>query len=151
MVYIWLLVIAASVLVEASTSALIAIWFAPSALVCAILAATGVPLYIQGILFITLSCAFMLFFYQKLKDNIQKKSEKTNLDAIIGKSAVVEEDFSNLKVGRVKVGGISWSAVCDSDESFSKGDIVIIKEISGVKLICARQAPTDAKTYTFTN
>ncbi len=151
MVYIWLLVIAASVISEMSTSALIAIWFAPSALVCAILAALNVPIYIQVLTFVVLSSVFMLLFYKKLKDNILKKSEKTNLDAIIGKNAVVEEEFSNLKVGRVKVGGISWSAVSESDEAFEKGDIVTVKEISGVKLICTKQICADTKTYTFTN
>ena len=151
MVYIWLLVIAASVLTEASTSSLIAIWFAPAALVSAILAALNVPVYIQVLVFVVLSSIFMLLFYKKLKDNILKKSEKTNLDAIIGKNAVVEEEFSNLKVGRVKVGGISWSAVSESEESFSKGDIVTIKEISGVKLICAKHIESDTKTYTFTS
>lgn len=149
MVYIWLLVIAASVFIEASTSTLIAIWFAPAALISAILAALNVPLYIQILSFVVLSGVFMLFFYKKLKDNILKKSEKTNLDAIIGKNAVVEEEFSNLKVGRVKVGGISWSAVSESDETFFQGDIVTVKEISGVKLICGKQITADSKSYTF--
>ena len=138
-IYAWLAVVALAVITEASTNALIAIWFAPSALVCMLLSALNVGIGIQIPIFIILSGVFMLLFYKKLRDNIASKSEKTNLDALIGKMAIVEEDIEPFGVGRVKAGGISWSAYSEYEsETIKKGEHVTVKEINGVKLLCEK-------------
>ena len=135
-IYVWLTVLIIAVAAEAATSALIAIWFAPPAVLCMILSLVGVPMAVQIPVFLLLSMALCLLFYRKLKDNMAKKSEKTNIDALIGKTAVVEEDIMPLSVGRVKVGGMSWSAYCEGDGVFAKkGEYVKIQAINGVKLL----------------
>lgn len=138
-IYAWLIIFALAIFAEASTNALIAIWFAPSALICMLLSVLKVNIGVQISVFIILSVVLMLLFYKKLRDNIASKSEKTNLDALIGKTAIVEEDIEPYGVGRVKVGGISWSAYSENEtEIIRKGEHVTIKEISGVKLLCER-------------
>lgn len=135
-IYTWLVVLIIAVAAEAATSALIAVWFAPSAVLCMILSLVGVPMAVQIPVFLLLSMALCLLFYRRLKENIAKKSEKTNIDALIGKTAVVEEDIMPLSVGRVKVGGMSWSAYCEGDGVFAKkGEYVKIQAINGVKLL----------------
>ncbi len=151
-IYAWLIVFAAALFIEGMTNTLIAVWFAPSALICLALSLFGVPLWAQITVFVMLSALLMLLFYKKLRDNIAAKSEKTNLDAIIGKTAVVEEDIEPLGVGRVKVGGISWSAYIAPDAStVTKGEYVIIKEINGVKLLCEKVETPAEKSYVFTD
>ena len=149
-IYIWFAIFIAAVVLEACTSALIAIWFAPSALICMLLAFLNVPTVPQVIIFVVLSTVLMLLFYKKLKDNISLKSEKTNLDALIGKTAVVEEDITPLAVGRVKVCGLSWSAYCsDTETVVKKGEYVTIEAIDGVKLLCSRVSTAKDKSFVF--
>jgi len=133
--YIWLAIAVISVIIEVTTSGLAAIWFAPAALISMVLAIFKVPVSVQIPVFIIVSGLLMLLFYKKIKDNIDKKTEKTNIDALIGKEAVAEENIFPRSVGRVKVGGISWSAYIKADtKPVMKGEYVKILAIDGVKL-----------------
>ncbi len=121
------------------TAGLTAIWFAPAALISMLLALFNFTAGIQISAFIIISGLLMLVFYKKIKDNIEKKSEKTNLDAIIGKEALVEEDIEERGIGRVKVGGISWAAYTETGTgTVRKGEYVKITAIDGVKLLCKK-------------
>ncbi|MBQ7399406.1 MAG: NfeD family protein [Clostridia bacterium] len=134
-IYIWLGIAIISVLVEISTAGLAAIWFAPAALLSMLLAIFNVPVSVQIPVFIIVSGLLMLIFYKKIKENIEKVSEKTNIDALIGKEGVAEEDILPRSIGRVKVGGISWAAYIRNDSlPVKKGEFVKIIAIDGVKL-----------------
>ncbi len=147
--YIWLGIAIISVIVEVSTSGLAAIWFAPSALLSMLLAIFKVPVSVQIPVFVIVSGLLMLLFYKKIKDNIDKESEKTNIDALIGKEGVAEEDILPRSIGRVKVGGISWSAYISSDApAVKKGEYVKVLSIDGVKLAVERLEDTHANENT---
>lgn len=134
-IYIWLAIAVISVIAEISTAGLAAIWFAPAALISMVLAILKLPVSVQISTFIIASGLLMLLFYKKIRDNIERKSEKTNLDALIGKEAVAEEDIPLRGTGRVKVGGISWSAyVKNNSQPVKAGEYVRILSIDGVKL-----------------
>jgi membrane protein implicated in regulation of membrane protease activity len=68
---------------------------------------------------------------------LKPKSERTNLDRVIGASALVTEPISKNKVGEVKVLGKYWSAISESDHSL--GEEVIVDAIDGVKLIVRKK------------
>jgi len=76
------------------------------------------------------------FFERILKS---APSQKTNVDLLIGKNAVVLEDIDNLNEnGAVKVDGKVWSARnADSDTVIPAGTQIIVREIKGVKLMCS--------------
>lgn len=135
--YVYLAIIVASIVLEALTASLTTIWFVPAAIVGIVLQMLGVGVAVQTVVFLVLSGLFMLLFYKKLRDVIATKTEKTGIEALIGKTAVVEEDILPLKPGRVKVSGMSWSAVGENEyEEIKKGELVSVLEISGVKLVC---------------
>ena len=67
-----------------------------------------------------------------------KDNEKTNLDRIIGTTAVVTEDIKKNEIGEVKVDGKRWSAI--SKEMCLKGDTVKVLKIDGVKLIVEKES-----------
>lgn len=136
MTYIWLAILIFSLIAEALTAALVAIWFVPGILAGLILSSFNVNIIVQIIVFIIISALCIIFFSSKLRENILKKGAKTNLDAIVGSIAVVEEDFSRGKSGRVRIMGQSWSALTDSQRMLLKGETVKILRIEGVKLIC---------------
>ena len=144
MSYIWLGVIIFSLIIEALTVQMIAIWFAPAALVSMIVSLLGAPLWLQIILFIAVSALCVATLYKKLKDNIKNKSEKTNIDALIGEIGFVEEEIPMYKPGRVSVKGMSWKAV--SDTPLIKGDMVRVLEVNGVTVKCEKASKQNAES-----
>lgn len=137
--YIWLAIMIASLLIEVCTAGLVAVWFAIAGFVSMMLSILGAHVGVQIGAFVAVSVILIVLFYKKLKDNISTKTEKTNIDAIIGKEAIVEEDIEDMKPGRVNVSGMSWSAIIEKDsEPITKGERVKILSIDGVKLVCKK-------------
>jgi membrane protein implicated in regulation of membrane protease activity len=60
------------------------------------------------------------------------KSEKTNIDTIVGKTGIVEQDIAADKEGMVKVGYEQWRA--RSDEAIKTGEEITVTGVSGVTL-----------------
>jgi membrane protein implicated in regulation of membrane protease activity len=60
------------------------------------------------------------------------KAEKTNIDTIIGKSGLVQQDIVPPKDGIVKVGNEQWRA--RAEENIKAGEGIIVTGIAGVTL-----------------
>lgn len=136
-IIIWAAILAVSVVVECCTTALVSIWFAPSAAVCLLLELFGIKnIYIQIAVFVLLTALLVFLLRNKIKASFKSGKTKTNVDSLIGKTAVVEEDIHEGKVGRVIIGGMSWAAISEEPRSILAGEKVKILEISGVKLCC---------------
>jgi len=58
--------------------------------------------------------------------------EKTNIDAIIDKIGVVQQDIGRNRNGMVKVGNEQWHA--RSDEDIKAGEEIVVTSISGITL-----------------
>lgn len=135
---IWVGVLILALVAEGATAGLVAIWFMPSALLCIALELLGVHnLFLQIAVFFIASGVLFALFYKKMRDYLTVKGEKTNVDALIGKVATVEEDIPEGEVGRVKVGGQSWSALCRAERDVIAGEKVEILSLEGIKLVCA--------------
>ncbi len=137
-IIIWSAIIIISLVTEGMTAALVAIWFVPGAAVSLVLSLLGVKsIAIQAAVFVVISagCAFLL--RDKIRKSINQNHEKTNLDALIGKTARVVCDIPADGEGRVAVGDVTWIAYTDSGIDISMGEKVKILDISGVKLLCA--------------
>ena len=61
---------------------------------------------------------------------------RTNVDAIIGKTGVVQKSIARNSDGVVKVGYEDWKA--RAGEDIAEGDEIVVKEISGATLIVER-------------
>lgn len=134
---IWVTVLVLALIAEGATAGLVAIWFMPSALLCIALELLGVHnLFLEIALFFIVSAVLFALFYKKVTAHFSRKGEKTNVDALIGKVATVEVDIPEGGVGRVKVSGQSWSAVCDAKRDVIAGEKVKVLSLDGVKLIC---------------
>ena len=139
MTYFWLAVVVAAIAAEAMTADLVAIWFMPAALISMILALVDVPLWIQIVAFIVLVAVFLVLSKTFLRKYLKKRpQESTNADALLGQTAIVTEELNNLaQSGAVRVNGLEWSARSADDAiTVEKGQLVVVREISGVKLIC---------------
>ena len=139
---LWLAVFAISIVVELSTAALVCIWFWPSAILCAVLAACEVEVWVQFTVFFALSVVFIILFRKPLAKFVygRKKDTLTNLDSIVGTVGRVEEEIDNfLAKGRVMVNSQSWSARSADNTVIPVNTAVVVEKIEGVKLICRCQ------------
>lgn len=139
MIYFWLAVVVLSIVAEAMTADLVAIWFMPAALVALILALVELPLWLQIVVFILLVAAFLVLSKKILRKYLNKRpNEITNADSLVGQTAIVTEKLDNLaQTGAVRINGLEWSARSVSDAvTPEKGTLVVIRQINGVKLIC---------------
>ena len=134
---VWAIILAASVIVECTTAALVSIWFAPSAGLCIVLDLLGVNIYIQIAVFVVVTALLVFLLRNKIRASFTAKPlPQTNVDSLIGKTAFVEEDIPADGVGRVNVGGMSWSAYSAQQRTLCVGEKVTVVEVSGVKLLC---------------
>lgn len=133
---LWLIVAAVLAIIEAVTLGLTTIWFAGGAVAASISAMAGAPVWIQGILFLIVSVLLLYFTRPIVKKRLKVGTEKTNVDALIGKEGLVIETIRPFRTGQVKLDGLVWSAAAkDGDATIESGTAVKIEHIEGVKLI----------------
>ena len=134
----WLVLVIILSFVEIATVSLVSIWFVASGIVAMILSFFIEDTAIITTIFILLGI-FLLVISRPIVNKLRSKdNEKTNLDRIIGETAIVTEDIKKNVVGEVKVDGKRWSAV--SKEKCLKGDTVKVLKIDGVKLIVEKES-----------
>lgn len=132
----WLVAAIIFGVIEALTMGLLTIWFAGGALIALLSSLLHVPIGLQVIIFIVASIALLVLTRRIFVDKLKTGKVKTNVDALIGKTAIVTSDLRPLEVGRVTVSGQEWSAVLeDEDKTCISGTKVTIQSIEGVKLI----------------
>ena len=134
----WLVLVIVLSFVEIATVSLVSIWFVASGIVAMILSFFIEDTALITTIFILLGI-FLLVISRPIVNKLRSKdNEKTNLDRIIGETAIVTEDIKKNVVGEVKVDGKRWSAV--SKEKCLKGDTVKVLKIDGVKLIVEKES-----------
>jgi membrane protein implicated in regulation of membrane protease activity len=138
MVFVWLFVIVAAIVLEASTVSLVSIWFVPSACISMILALCDVKLWIQLTVFFAVFLLLMMILRPVFKKNMGLKIVPTNADTLIGMQAVVIEPIDNLHAkGQVKIRGQIWTARSANEKIvYEEDEVVTVVAIEGVKLIC---------------
>lgn len=136
-VFLWLLAAAAFIVIEIVTLGLTSIWFAGGAIIASIGAAFSVDIMIQLILFAAVSIILLIFTRPLAAKHITGHTTKTNVDSLIGKEVIVQEEINNRKgTGIALVNGQEWTARTEDDDSIIKaGTTATIQKISGVKLI----------------
>lgn len=129
----WLIFAALLAVIEAVTLGLVCIWFAGGAVAAAIAAMAGAGTLVQIIVFLIASIVLLILTKPIVSKRLNNKTEKTNVDAIIGTEGIAESDISRYSSGQVKADGKVWTAICEDGE-INKGDVVVIKSIKGVTL-----------------
>ena len=132
----WTLAVVVFIIIEAATTQFVSIWFAGGAVAGLITSLLTENIMIQLLVFVIISAILLILtksFVRKLKSVAVLK---TNADALIGQTAVVVTDISNIDGrGNVKLRDIIWSARSADGSKILSGAHVKIIEINGVKLI----------------
>ncbi len=133
----WILWLAVSVIflvIELLTTALVSIWFVPSAIITCLLSFVVDSLLWQTAIFIILSAVFMVICRRIYNKHIKKPVDEIDQnEKLVGKTAIVTED-TNTITGRILVGDVYWRAVTVNNETISKGETVVIKSVDGTTL-----------------
>lgn len=133
---LWIIAVIALCITEAATLGLTAIWFAIGALAAAVFAYTGAGWLMQVVVFLVVSAISMIYTRPIVRDKLKVKNTPTNLDRIIGQTAIVIETIDNENgKGQIKINGLVWTARTENGEIVQKGEHVTVKSIQGVKAI----------------
>lgn len=133
----WLILLAVFLVIEAITTGLTTIWFAGGALLAGIAAYLGMDLIFQLILFFVVSVVLLVFTRPLAVKFMKKGVERTNVNSMIGKRALVTEEIDNLREsGKVRIQDIDWLARSSREgERIPKDSLVEIVRVTGVTLI----------------
>ena len=137
MMILWIVVMIATIVIEAATLGLTTIWFTGGALIALIVEMLNGSVYLQILAFLIISLSLLCFTRPLAVKYFNRERTRTNLDGLIGKQAVVIVSIHNLnETGRVVVEGKEWMArSTDASRTFEEGEIVRIQSIQGVKLM----------------
>lgn len=137
--YIWLAVTILFGIAEAATVSLVSLWFVGGALAAFVSALLGAPVWLQATVFVVASAALLACLRPFVKKFVQPKTERTNLDRIVGQTAPVTEAIDNLTAtGAVRIDGKEWTARSEDGNPIEAGAVVTIVKIEGVKAIVRR-------------
>lgn len=136
MLWFWLVLIVALVVIEAATVQLMTIWFAVGAIAGLIACAFKLQIWLQILIFVGVSAVALVATRPFVKRFTKVDKEPTNADRYIGKNAVVVESIDNIHgKGAVTIGGLEWTARTTDGSTVEKDEIVTVESIEGAKLI----------------
>lgn len=135
---LWILAIIIFSILEATTQGLVSIWFAGGAVAALIAASLNANTMIQSTVFIVVSAILLIALRGIAKKSLKNKTEKTNVDRIIGENVTVEKvSLIKKNEGTVKINDIEWK-VRVQDSEIAVGDVLTVEKIEGVKLIARK-------------
>ena len=138
MLILWIVLALAFLFVELQTVALVCVWFVVGALTALVANLLGAVVWLQILLFALVSLVMLLLMRPFLRKYVEPHKIRTNVDAMIGKEAVVTEAIDNLTgTGTVKLDGKLWSARSADGSRIPVGMVVSIQSVEGVKAIVA--------------
>lgn len=147
MVLVWIAATIAFILIEASTTQLVTIWFALGSAAATVATLLNADTLVQCIVFVAVSLIALIVTRPLVKKFTKQKFAPTNADRVIGETAVVTQSIDNLaQTGLVKLQGTVWTARTADGTVIAEGQTVTVKKIEGVKLIVEKAAlPTESE------
>ena len=136
LIIVWAVVIAAAIAAEFLTMDVYSAWFAGGGLVAMILAACGVALEWQLIVFVVLSIALLFSLRPLVMKFIKNETTPTNLDANIGKHFKLLGDVVEGR-STIKIHDVVWSVQCG--DLLKSGSEVVVTGIDGNKYIVEKK------------
>ena len=121
------------------------IWFALGSLVMIPLSLLPIPFVIQIVIFLVISVVLLIFTRPFAVKKLKANREKTNVDALIGKKALVVKDISEFEKGEVKIDGIVWTARSDDAVSIKAGEECFLLRVEGATAVVGKEKPQENK------
>ncbi|MDR1319655.1 MAG: NfeD family protein [Treponema sp.] len=133
--WLWVALVIIFTLIEVFTLGLTTVWFALAALVMVFLSLLPIPLVFQILIFLGISALFLVFTRPLAVKKFKMGKEKTNVDGLIGRHALVVKAIGEFEKGEVKISGQIWSALSEDNSEIREGTKCEIVRIEGVRAV----------------
>ena len=138
---IWLILFLAFLGLEIITTGIFFfLCFSTGALFSMVCSLLGTSFQTEVIVFCAVSLGSILLIRPLFKRYFAKKKVETNIDSLIGSPAVVTEKIKSNYMGKIKVAGEIWNAVCKQNIDVEVGESVVIESIDGTKLVVRKDS-----------
>lgn len=132
---LWLVLLIAFLLVEATTVTMVSIWFVAGSLVAMIISFLGGQIWLQVVAFLEVSAILLVCLRPWAKKYLAPRIVKTNVDSVVGTQGRVTAAIDNVgAVGQVKLGAMEWSARSTDGTPIQPGTLVTVDRVEGVKV-----------------
>jgi membrane protein implicated in regulation of membrane protease activity len=133
--WFWVALTVIFAIIEVFTLGLTTVWFAIASLVMVFLSFLHIPLVIQVMIFLVIS-AVLLFFTRPIAiKKFKMGGEKTNVDSLVGKCALVTKKITEFDRGEVKLNGLIWTARTEDGSTLEEGSKCEVVRIEGVQAV----------------
>ncbi|MCR5079234.1 MAG: NfeD family protein [Bacilli bacterium] len=134
---VWLAVFVIALIIEASTSELVSIWFALGALFAVVISVIpGAGWWISLIVFAVISVATLLCLRPLANRLLKRNTVRTNIDEIIHKKGKMVKGYDEYNHGEVKINGVIWTAInTEEKKPLPEGTSVEVLAVDGNKLV----------------
>mgnify|MGYP002355513722 CR=1 FL=1 len=133
--WFWFVLTVCFTIIEGFTMALTTIWFALGALVLIPISLLPLPFAVQVLLFLLISGGFLFFTRPFAIKKLHVGKEKTNIDSLIGASALVVKTITKFDKGEVKIQGNIWTAKTENETELVEGSECTIVRIEGATAV----------------
>jgi len=133
--WIWVVLTVIFTVIEVLTFGLTTVWFALAAFVMVFLSFFPIPFVFQVIIFLAISTCLLIFTRPVAVKKLKIGKEKTNVDSLAGKHALVIKEIGEFERGEVKLNGQIWSAHSDDNSVIKEGTKCEVVRIEGVQAI----------------
>lgn len=136
---IWLIVGLLLIAGETLSGDLFLLMLGGGALAAAVAAVFGAPVWLAALVFALISVLLVVGVRPVLKRKMTDGPiVPTGIDALIGRTATTLDAFGNTG-GQIRIDGDVWSAEpADPDDSFNRGEQVIVERIDGATAVVSR-------------
>ncbi|MBQ2676263.1 MAG: NfeD family protein [Clostridia bacterium] len=134
--FIWLMIGVFALIVEICTTAMVSIWFVPAAVITSLLSLICPWAWVQVVVFLGLSAAFLWLFKKKFSAKFSRGGSSADLNPdskLIGKTAVAQSVIDD-NDGKVLLGDVYWRAVSEDGSEIQEGSRVTVQSVSGTVL-----------------
>ena len=135
---IWLVLGGALLAVEAVTLAFVAIYFGVAALVAALAAGLGAPVWLQATVFSGVSLLGLGLTRRIATQVLRGPAPKTNVHTIVGRRGIVTRPLSaDTGLGQIRIGSEYWSArpYFEDSAEIPAGARVEVMQVEGVTAV----------------
>jgi len=133
--WFWVALVIILSLIEVFTLGLTTVWFAIGALVMVFLSFLKIPFSFQLLIFLVISAVLLIFTRPLAIKKLKMGREKTNVDSLAGKHALVIKKITEFESGEAKINGQIWTARSEDSSEIPEGTKCEIMRVEGVQLI----------------
>ncbi len=145
--WIWVFLTVLCAIIEVFTLGLTTVWFAIAALIMVFLSFLPIPLVYQIMIFLAISAVLLFFTRPIAVKKLKIGREKTNVDSLAGKPALVTKKITEFDRGEVKLNGQIWTAKTEDGSTLDEGSKCEVVRIEGVHAIvkaCSNEESDDS-------